>query len=71
MALTEQEILSDLPQLIALYMKIKTAAADPASLQVVPPITEGDKTDLALAIAQLCTSDLMSIIRKVMDQVED
>lgn len=71
MALTDQEILSVLPQLLDLYTKIKTGVVDPSTLGVTPPVDPLDKTDKALAIAQACNADLMSIIRTVMKDVKD
>lgn len=71
MALTDQEIIEALPSLLALYTKVKTGIADPSTLGVTPPVDPLDKTDKALAIAQACNSDLMALIRKVMQDVKD
>lgn len=69
MALTETEILTDLPALVNLYAKIKhTIDAPPADL--VPPPT-ADPTDKALAVAQAVLPDVIALIRKIVAQSKD
>lgn len=71
MALTDQEILENLPQLLALYTKIKGAVANPATVTVIPPVNIEDKADVALGIAQACVPDLMALVRSIMRDVKD
>jgi hypothetical protein len=71
MALTDQEILAALPQLLALYSKIKGGVTDPTTLGVTPPVDPADKTDVALGIAQACNADLMALIRSLMKDIKD
>lgn len=71
MPLTDQEIVSALPAMLALYTKIKASVGDPASLQVVPPVDPLDKADVALGIAQACNADFIALIRTVIRDVKD
>jgi hypothetical protein len=71
MPLTEQEILTDLPALISLYMKIKESVTNPAGINVVPPVDAADKTDVAFAVAQQLTPEFFALVRTVVKQSKD
>ena len=71
MALTDQEIVAALPAMLALYTKVKDSVTNPASIQVIPPVNVEDKADVALAIAQACQSDFLSLVRTIIRDVKD
>ena len=68
MAITEQEIIADLPALLGFYTKVKDAISNPSGLSVTPAVISGDKTDEGLAIGQALVPDLIALVRTILVQ---
>jgi hypothetical protein len=66
---TEEELLTDLPPLIAFYGKLKSDLANKANLAVTPPVNPGDSADADLAVVQANMPAFVGLVRTIRLQV--
>lgn len=68
MPLTPDELIIDLPALLAFYQKIRDNLATVPT--VTPPVDPADKSDETLAMVQVCAGDFVALLRTIRKQAK-